>query len=89
MNFELFKDGKYTVQSSKEINYLDTIEIVNENCEFGFDSFTGCFSNDNLREYEVTLVITDEDLSNYNVAKSNNGGAYGFAKGVVTSVTSL
>ena len=90
MDFELFKDGIYVVESSKPLARGFVIQLVNSNCEFSYDSFYGCFSNDNnLKTYEVKVVITNEDLSNYQVEKSNNGGNYAFATGVITEITEL
>lgn len=87
MDFNLFRDGKYVVESNQELHRGDVVYLVNENCEFPFDSSTGCFERNCNYEYEAQVIITNEDLSEYQVEKSNNGGAYGFAKGVIVEIT--
>ena len=87
MDFDLFKDGKYVIESNREkLHRGDVVYLVNRNCEFPFDSSTGSFERKCRYRYEANIVITNEDLTEYKVEKSNNGGAYGFAKGVIVEI---
>ena len=86
---ELFGDLKeYHVWSdTPELNPEDHVTIVNSNCEFTYDNITGTFENHDLMYcYICELEIIETDLSQYEVSKSNNGGAYAFAECKVTRV---
>lgn len=87
MNFEVFNDGKYVVESSIPLYRGDEV-FVTSATDFEYDAGYGCF-NDTQFTYEVELTIVNEDLSNYNPAKCRNGGCYAFAKGIATSVRLL
>ena len=88
---ELQMDLEYAVEVFGDLNHYqlatdeemlevgDEVTITNANCEFEFDNVKGCFE-DNLYYYFIAdLELVDTDYSNYDVNKSNNGGAYAFA----------
>lgn len=83
MNFEMFCDGIYVVETSVPLYRGDEVFLTSS--EFEYDSAYGCF-NSTKYTYEVELTIVNEDLSEYNPAKCRNGGCYAFAKGIATSV---
>lgn len=87
MNFEVFNDGVYVVESSVPLYRGDEV-FVTSATDFEYDSAYGCFNSTQFT-YEVELTIVNEDLSEYNPAKSRNGGCYAFAKGIATSVRLL
>ena len=64
----------------------EIVTIVNSNCEFEFDCVDGAFKQDLLYAFIVDLELLNADLSNYEPAKSNNGGAYAFAECKVKKV---
>ena len=79
---EIFGDLNHKVIWSDHpvIRKNDTITITNSNCEFEYDSKKGCFEQDLMYAFIVDLELLNADLSNYEPAKSNNGGCYAFAE---------
>lgn len=71
-----------TVWSNNSILMTDDIiTITNSNCEFPFDCMTGKFLDEPAYfGFIVELELIETDLSGYIPEKSNNGGAYAFAK---------
>ena len=87
MDFEIFSDGKYVVESSVPLYRGDEVFLTSAT-DFEYDAGYGCFNSTQFT-YEVELTIVNEDLSEYDPAKSRNGGCYAFAKGIATSVRLL
>ena len=87
MNFDIFEDGEYVVESSKVLKRSDEVYLTTS--EFDFDASNGTFTNDKMDAYAVQLVIVSEDLSDFDADKCRNGGKYGFAKGIATSVKKI
>ena len=84
---QVFKDGIYEIESSVEPILNEIVYLVNSNCEFAYDSFSGYFTNsDNLKSYRVALEIVYEQLDDYIPEKSNNGGHYAFAGAKVKAI---
>jgi len=81
MDFEIFTDDVYVVESSKPLKRSDGVYLTTS--EFDFDASNGCFSKDEMNIYAVKLEIVSEDLSDFDADKCRNGGKYGFAKGIV------
>ena len=72
--------NNYECWTDDVINVGDIVTITNFNCEFEYDNKYGTFANDLQYCYVCDLELLNEDLSSYEVDKSNNGGAYAYAK---------
>lgn len=68
----------YHLWTNEYIKVGEEVTIVNENCEFDFDSATGTFEQTKYKHI-VDLEIITADFSSYDNSKSNNGGSYAFA----------
>lgn len=85
---KVFGDLNHKIVWTDDTTLLEDeiITITNSNCEFEFDCVDGAFKQDLLYAFIVDLELLNADLSNYEPAKSNNGGAYAFAECKVKKV---
>lgn len=65
---------------------FDKVRITNTNCELTYDSIEQRFDEDAHFAYIVELDLLEVDLSEYEPAKSNNGGCYAFADCTVIDI---
>ena len=72
MDFEIFSDGKYVVESSVPLYRGDEVFLTSAT-DFEYDAGYGCFNSTQFT-YEVELAIVNEDLSEYDPAKSRKVG---------------
>ena len=73
----------------EDINIDEDIYLVNSNCEFEYDNIAGAFQKDLLYCIICDLEFIESDLSEYQVNKSNNGGAYAYAKARIKKIKNI
>ena len=79
----------WTDTDPNEVNVGDLVTLVNQNCEFSFDNIKGSFEEDLLYCLVCDLELLEYDLTEYEVGKSNNGGAYAYAGAKILKIKEI